>query len=208
MYRNVFSALVATSLYLGLLDYTQQANAQAVATGGGSVALADLRFTERTAGGKLQACELVYLIAYEDNIYRRGDPVALRGAITVIDAGEKKGIVLGLKITMFDMVQQQAKLAPIHYAFMSANGHSYAGQENAEGNNEEGGLLVAYDLLKVPELYGALLNGAVELNFNRNEGASDVTVPVNLFADHPDMRTNFGNCTAKVIDALRSRLER
>ena len=142
MGRHVFSACIGTFLYVGLLGYTPQANAESAATGGGGVAVLDIGFTERTSAGKLQACELGYLIAYEDNIYRRGDPVALRGSFTVVQGRDGKGMGLGLKITMFDVVEQQSKLAPINYAFLSANGQSYAGKEHATTNAEDGGLLV------------------------------------------------------------------
>jgi hypothetical protein len=50
---------------------TVKAEAADMTTGGGQVALVDLRFDERTREGRLDACELVYLLAFEDHIYRR-----------------------------------------------------------------------------------------------------------------------------------------
>jgi hypothetical protein len=206
-YLNIFAAFVAAFVYLGLLACTPQANAQGLATGGGQVALTDLRLDERTTGGKLNACELVYVIVYEDHIYRRGDPVFLRGAFNMFDAGPGKGIGLGLKITMFDVVQEKPKLAPIAYAFLSANGQSYAGKEITEGNAEDGGRLVVYDLLAVPTLYEQLLTGIIELNFNRNVGSSDVTVPVNLFEQHPKVAIDFTQCSDKLLEGVKRRLQ-
>ena len=206
-HRNIFFAFVAAFTCLGSLACTPHAKAQGVATGGGQVAIADLRVDERTSGGKLNACELVYIILYEDNIYRRGDPVALRGAINMFDAGPGKGIGLALKITMFDLVQNQPKLAPINYAFLSANGHSYAGKERGEAKAEDGGVLVVYDLLALPSLYEDFVTGRIEFNFNRNVGSSDVTVPVNLFEEHPKVAIDFLNCSNKLVEGVQRRLQ-
>ncbi len=204
---NVLSTFVAAFIYFSLLACTPQASAQAVATGGGAVHLANLVFDERTSGGKLNACELVYLIAYEDHIYRRGDAVFLRGAVNMFDAGPGKGVGLGIKITMFDAVGETPKLAPIGYAYLSANGQSYAGKELTKGNAEDGGVILAYDIMALPTLYAALLTGSVEFNFNRNVGASDVAVPVNLFQKHPEIAIRFNECSTTLLEGVLSRLQ-
>jgi hypothetical protein len=205
MRRSILTTFAAA--LLSILACPPRASAQGVATGGGSVALANLAFDERTSGGTLNACELVYTIVYEDNIYRRGDPVVLRGAFNMFDAGEGKGMGLGFKITMFDVVADKPKLAPINYAFISAKGQSYAGKEITTGDAEDGGLLVVYDIVNIPSLYAALLSGNIELNFNRRTGGSDVSVPVNLFEKRSDTALNFIRCSNKLTEGVMRRLQ-
>jgi hypothetical protein len=125
----------------------------------------------------------------------------------MVDGGAGKSVGLGLKITMFDVVQEKPVLAPINYAFLSSNGQSYAGKESGKHTSEDGVLLVLYDLLTVPALFEVLLTGDIEFNFNRHADGSDVKVPVNLFAKHAKVAVNFGECSQKLLQAALSRLE-
>jgi hypothetical protein len=98
--------------------------AQDVATGGGRVALTDLTFNERTVEGGLDACELTYLVGFEDYIYRKGDLVFLRGSISMsaLSRSPDKPPGIFLKVTAFDLVGANPQFAPLNYVFLSAKG--------------------------------------------------------------------------------------
>ena len=74
---NRITFALATSLSLA---FTPSA-AQDRATGGGEVLLLDVVVTERMSLGQLDSCEITYLLAYEDYIYRNGLITFLRGSI-------------------------------------------------------------------------------------------------------------------------------
>jgi hypothetical protein len=182
--------------------------AQDQATGGGQATLVNLDFTERTVGGRLDACELVYLVAFKDYIYRNGGLVVLRGAINISAlTGTKKAPGILLKVTPFDDASGTPQLAPINYAFITSDGQSFAGSELATGKAEDGGLLVAFSLLDNMPLFAALTGGKFEINFNRRPNASDVKVPVNFLRDKPKVMISFGNCMNKLLDVIRKKFE-
>ena len=74
-------------------------------------------------------------------------------------------------------------------------------------NFRKGHVLVVYDLLALPSLYEDLLTGRIEFNFNRNVGSSDVTVPVNLFEEHPKVALDLLNCSKKLVEGVQRRLQ-
>jgi hypothetical protein len=112
------------------------------------VMLTDATPTERTVEGHLDACELTYLLAFQDNIYRNGGTVFLRGSfmVSAITADKDKAPGIVFKITAFDLVGEQTQLAPVNYAFVTANNQSFAGTESGKFKCEDGGLCLAYCL--------------------------------------------------------------
>jgi len=183
--------------------------AEDTATGGGTVALVDLRFDERTRQGRLDACELVYLLGFEDHIYRQGGMTALRGSLSLsalIEAPNKPPVIT-LKVTAFDMVgaQPSPQFAPLHYAFLSAKGTSFAGKEAGKFTCDDGGVCMAFSIFDNPTLLEALLDGAFEINVSRTPNGSDVRVPVNFARDKPETAREFAGCTLKLIEVMKKK---
>jgi len=180
-----------------------------MATGGGTVALVELRFDERTRQGRLDACELVYLLGFEDHIYRNGGMSVLRGSLSLsalIEAPDKPPVI-SFKVTAFDMVgaQPSPQFAPLHYAFLSANGTSFAGKEAGKFTCEDGGICMAFSVFDNPTLLEALLDGALEINVSRTPNGSDVRVPVNFGRDKPETAREFAGCTLKLIEVMKKK---
>lgn len=180
-----------------------------MATGGGNVFLIDLRFDERTRQGHLDACELVYMVGFQDHIYRRGEMSALRGSLqlsALIEAPDKPPII-SFKVTAFDLMGTQAtpQFAPLHYAFLSANGTSFAGKEAGKFTCDDGGICMAFSIFDNPTLLEALLDGTFEINVTRRPGGSDVRVPVNIARDKPETAMKFAGCTLKLIEVMKKK---
>lgn len=193
---------------LGICAALAPVAAQDAATGGGAVTLVDLRIDERTRSGKLDACELVYLIGFEDHIYRRGEVTALRGSLqlsALIEAPNKPPIV-AFKVTAFDIIGAKThQFAPLHYAFITAKGTSFAGKESGKFTCEDGGVCMAFSVFENERLLEALIDGAFEINVTRQPGGSDVRVPVNFARDKPEVAARFANCTLKLIEVMQEK---
>jgi len=179
------------------------------ATGGGRVVLASAQVTERTSKGKLDACEIVYTLLFQDYIYRNGGVTMLRGSVSMagfIEAKEKPPAIL-LKATAFDLIGDKISLSPLSYAYISANGKSYAGNEFGKFTCEDGGLCVGYNILdtKNVALLGSIGN-AFNISITRANGHSDVSIPINLLRDKPDASQSFSACVIKLLDAVRKKI--
>ena len=175
------------------------------ATGGGAVLLLDLTISERKSRGRLDACELTYLLAYEDYIYRNGAVTFLRGSMSFIgfaNEPEKPPAFL-FKVTAFDLVGETHKLAPLDYAYLSSQGLSYAGKEFVIGAAEDGGLLVGYEALSNFSL--SFLN-PLSLNITKKGGSSDIAIPVNFLMHDPSVGGQYAVCVGKLLDMLQDKL--
>ena len=175
--------------------------AQDRATGGGEVLLLELISTERMSRGKLDACELTYLLAFEDYIYRNGAVTFLRGSMNFAGfiSSADKGPAFVFKVTAFDLIGETHKLAPLEYAYLSSQGISYAGKEFLSAAAEDGGLIVGYDALANVSL--SFLD-PISLNIMRKGGGSDVAIPVNFMMHDPSVGEQYAACTTKLLDAL------
>ena len=174
------------------------------ATGGGATRLLDLTTTERMSRGKLDACELTYLLAFEDYIYRNGAVTFLRGSMSFsgfINTPEK-GPAFLFKVTAFDLVGESHKLAPLEYAYLSSQGVSYAGKEFVIGTAEDGGLLIGYEAMTN---FSLNFLDPVSLNIMRIGGGSDVAIPVNFMMHDPSIAKKYAACTIKLLDALQDK---
>ena len=144
-----------------------------IATGGGQAALAEATFAARTVQGQLDACEVTYLLALEDFIYKQGQAVFLRGALSLNGAtnDKSKPPYFIFKITAFDIVNNRPQFSPLFYAYLSKKRQSYAGKEFVKFQCDDGGLCIGYEILKNADLT-AILNDPFEINFNRTNGGS------------------------------------
>lgn len=174
------------------------------ATGGGTVLLLDLTASERKSRGQLDACELTYLLAYEDYIYRNGAVTFLRGSMSFIGFANEpeKGPAFLFKVTAFDLVGETHKLAPLEYAYLSSQGVSYAGKEFVIGAAEDGGLLVGYEALSN---FSLSFLDPVALNIMRKDGASDVAIPVDFMMHDPSVGGQYATCAGKLLDVLKEK---
>ena len=178
--------------------------AQDVATGGGKVVILDLVATERMSLGQLDSCELTYLIAYEDYIYRNGAVTLLRGSANFagFTQASDKGPAYLFKVTAFDVIGEQPYLAPLKYAYLSSTSVSYASKEYFMGVAEDGGLLVGYDALAN---FGLVFTDPIAFNITREGGNSDVSVPIDFMAYSPEASLQHTECVLKLIGVLREK---
>lgn len=191
-----------------MFQYIPQANAGDRATGGGNVKVIELEHTERMSRGQLDACELRYIVAFEDNIYRQGGITFLRGAVSLIGmvqhADKSPGILL--KVTAFDLVGDKPAFAPLSLGYLTADGKSYAGKQSGSFKCDDGGQCVAYDFFNNPGLSIAL-SQEFELNITRANGDSDVSVPIHIAHDFPAVSAEFSGCTLKLADLLMKKFQ-
>ena len=179
------------------------------ATGGGTVEFIELTAHERTIEGELDACELVYLLGFQDHIYRGGATVALRGSVSVTalrNHPEKEPGIM-LKVTAFDFVGSQPRLAPINYAFLSAGPNSFAKKESGTFRCDDGGFCAAYGFFKATGIAEGLIDGEIAITFNRSPGASDVKVPISLAQGKPEAHDRFVRCLLTLLPVIEQKLE-
>lgn len=175
--------------------------AQDRATGGGEVVVMELVATERMSLGRLDSCELTYLLAYEDYIYRNGAITFLRGSMNFagfINDLDKNPTYL-FKVTAFDFDGQSYDLSPLKYAYLSTQDISYAGKEFVIGAAEDGGLVVGYDAFSNIAMS---FTDPISLNITREEGSSDVMVPVYFMMHDPNVSLQYTECMLHLLSAL------
>ena len=179
--------------------------AQDAATGGGGVRLLDVKSWERTAGGKLDACEITFGVGFEDFIYRNGALVVLKGAVSFMANPGDKIPAIVLKVSAFDYENDKLRSTPISYAYLSVAGNSYAGKEVTKFTCEDGGLCLGYDAMKYLEL-GQAIGNEFEINFNRRPGGSDVRVPLSILRERPKESMAYSQCVLKLLDVIMEKL--
>lgn len=192
--------LLKTISVLAIL-FVSSALAESKATGGGAVQVIDLTFEKRMTRGKLNGCEISYLLGFEDYVYRQGSVTALRGSLSFfgfLDAPEKPPAYL-FKVTAFNFVDGQYILAPLDYAYLSTGKGALAGQEYVVGQAEDGGLLVGYDAFSVMDFNILDLNS---LNITRGGGSSDVRVPMNFLKINPAIYQQYAQCSLELLDNI------
>lgn len=195
--------LLSCILFAPMFSYAQQR-----VTGGGVLEILEVEFYERKSRGKLDSCEITYLIAFQDHVYRQGKLSAIRGSVNFmgfIDASDKPPAVL-LKVTAFDLDNDGGyKIAPLEYAYISTEGQSYAGKEFVVGPAEDGGLLVGYEVFKNMYL-GVQVSEQMAINFTRKSGRSDISVPVNFARFNPNAWMSYTKCSMELIDGIINKL--
>lgn len=179
--------------------------AQDRATGGGEVLLLDLMVTERMSLGSLDSCEITYLLAYEDYIYRNGLITFLRGSISFsgfVNLPNAAPAII-FKVTAFDLEGEQHVLAPLKYAYLNSGGVSFAGKEIGVQTAEDGGIVIGYDLFS--NMFDPF--EPLSLNITKEGGHSDVSIPVNFGMNDPAIALDYGECLLQFIDVLTEKLQ-
>lgn len=197
--------LVVAAIHIALTANPATA-AEDRATGGGSVAIIEVVVDERKSKGQLDACELTYTVAFEDNIYRKGEVTALRGSVSIagfIEAKDKPPAII-FKVTAFDMVNNKPQFAPLDYAYISAAGHSTAGKEYVKFTCEDGGICLGVDMLQNPEL-GMAIGQDFQIGITRANGRSDVVILIAFMREHAKQALAFSECTLKLLDAIQKK---
>ena len=180
-----------------------QTSTQKRATGGGEVRVMEVVATNRKSRGKLDACEISYILAFEDYIYLDGGITFLRGALSLAgftnDADREPAFLF--KITAFDLLAEGHKLAPLEYAYLSTDNISYAGKESTIIDASDGGLVVAYDVSN------SSLNfiEPLTLNIMRKDGRSDVAVPVNFMEADLNAGVSYAACMLSLLEVLTNK---
>jgi len=200
MYRTVLALTLILTLVLS------QAAAQDRATGGGEVVVIELTATERMSRGRLNSCELTFLIVFEDFIYRQGSVTALRGSVSFtgfIDAADKGPAYL-LKVTAFDLVGSAHQIAPLEYAYLSTSDQSYAFKEYLITAADDGGLLVGYDALTNMPISFVF---PMSINITREGGGSDISIPIDFMSHDQVASLKHSECTIKIIEDIQKKFE-
>ena len=119
-----------------------------------------------------------------------------------------------LKVNGRDFVSSSARaedqsLVPfeIPYAFVKAQGKSYAGKEYVNFRCETGGACVGYEMLKTPELQMAFAD-AFSVVISRNDGSTDIAIPVSVLRDFPKEAMAYSDCSVKLLTALQQKFRR
>lgn len=191
-----------------LVFWSSSGYSQDRATGGGNIAILEVQFFPRMTRGKLDACELTYLLAFEDHVYRKGAMSFLRGSLVFMgfmNSPDKAPAVL-FKATAFDLINDQPVLAPLEYAYLSVRGKSYAGKEFTLGQAEDGGLLVGYGSLENLSLSSEISEN-IQLNITRLNGRSDIAIPLSIMTVAPDKSIEFSKCSLELLDAVMNKFE-
>lgn len=181
--------------------------AQETATAGGAVSIIEAEVTERNIEGELDACEFRYKLGFQDNIYKNGAMVALRGSVSFkANSKSKKRPIMILKVTGFDINGSKSELFNINYAYLSSQGTSFAKKEYTKFTCDDGGLCVGYDFISNPALI-PMLPEKIEINFNRSSGSSDISVPINLNLNSPQEAKKMLVCKAKLFDIIGKNIQ-
>ena len=120
-----------------------------------------------------------------------------------IDSPDKGPAVL-FKATAFDFINNQPVIAPLEYAYLSASGASYVGEEYTLGQAEDGGLLVGYDALRNPMLSTQIFDN-IQLNITRLNGRSDIAIPLDILANAPEKVLKLNNCSIELLNNLQTK---
>ena len=182
--------------------------AQERATGGGNIEVIEALVSERMSRGKLDFCEITYLIGYEDYVYNQGAVTALRGSLSFagfIEEKDKSPIVM-FKVTAFNFDGKNFILAPLDYAYLSTTSDNYASQEFVMGAAEDGGLLVGYDAMSNMAL-PSQLSEKIYINIVKNGGRSDVSVPFSLLAIDAEKSLKYSDCSMRLLDGIIAKFQ-
>jgi hypothetical protein len=174
--------------------------------GGGPVTITDITIHERTQRGRLNACELEYKLWFSDHMYRRGEPVALIGAVSFMSGAKDRQPVLALKVRGRDFISGKFVPFDISYAFFKTDKASYAGKEGGVFECEGDGACVAYAALDHPELFDAI-PARFSIVFTRKNGGTDISIPMDLLRVAPQKVVAFSQCMGKLLDQIEKSLK-
>ena len=173
-----------------------------VTPGGGAVSLMELDTSERRTQGKLNGCELTYILAYEDYIYRKGAITFLRGSLNFSSFDKNPAFLL--KVTAFDLQGNSAIDVPLSYAYLSSQTKSYAGMESTIVPSDDGGLLVMYPITAASSL--SFLD-PLTINISRKDGTTDLGIPIDVTSHDAELALNFANCALNLTAMMKKDME-
>lgn len=173
-----------------------------VTPGGGSVSLMELDTSERRTRGKLNGCELTYILAFEDYIYRRGAITFLRGSLNLSSFDKNPAFIL--KVTAFDLQGNDAIDVPLSYAYLSNQTKSYAGMESSIFPSEDGGLMVMYPITSASSL--SFLE-PLTINISRKDGKTDLGIPIDVTSHDAEAALKFANCAINLTTMMTKDME-
>ena len=173
-----------------------------VTPGGGSVSIMEIDTSERKTRGKLNGCELTYILAFEDNIYRKGAITFLRGALNFSRFDMNPAFLV--KVTAFDLQGNRAIEAPLSYAYLSSQTKSYAGMESTIVPSDDGGLLVMYPITSASSL--SFLE-PLTINISRKDGKTDLGIPMDVTSHDAESALKFANCAMDLTTNMMKDME-
>ena len=164
-----------------------------------------LTFSEASASGKKNGCNLVFVGYGQDNVYKKGTPIVFWGSLFALNTEGKMGY--GFKIGIADSSRALEYLKKdkghlvqsdkINYAYFSSNKcsatkeilhsmkktesgcSSSAGQESKTFVGEKGEFVAVYDLYSL-FFYNLDISDKIEIGFNRKEDGMDNKLTLDL----------------------------
>lgn len=177
------------------------------ATGGGSVALLEVNATERKFGRKLHACELSYLVAFEDNTYRYGAITLLRGSISFsgFAAASEARPEVAIKVEVFDIADGEARHTPLDYAFVTMQGYSTLGRERSIDSCNGKGIGLSFSAMDNIELV-IRAGQDFEVGIKRSGATTNIIVPIALSRSDPRKGEKFATSAQTLMKSLHKGL--
>ena len=173
-----------------------------VTPGGGSVSMMELYTSDRRTRGKLNGCELTYILAFEDNFYRRGAITFLRGSLNFSSFDKNPAFLL--KVTAFDLQGNDAIEVPLSYAYLSNQIKSFAGMESSIFPSDDGGLLVMYPITSASSL--SFLE-PLTITISRKDGKTDLGIPLDVTSHDAETALKFANCAINLTTMMTKDME-
>lgn len=138
-----------------------------------------VQFQPIQRAGVLSGCSIVFRAVQADHAYRRGDPVAIVGNVSVYRFDRRMAV--GLKIGLKDLTVRHAPLVRPHYAYLQTKTKSTAKFRYTSNDGEEGFRVIALGIDDaMPVLIEMLEEGKALVGFNRVPDGMDVLVPIDL----------------------------
>jgi hypothetical protein len=143
----------------------------------------EVKVTPMSSGGVPVGCSLEYILVISDRVYRSGGVVGLTGTFAWLAGKDRMGIAGMFKLGAADFDQNMRKSAfkPAS-TVLSIGGKVHRPQEPmpCEDNNFVCG---AYSTEGSLGVLSAMLNGPIEVGYNRRLGSFDVMVPLDVSND-------------------------
>ena len=140
----------------------------------------EVKVTPMSSGGVPIGCSLEYILIISDRVYRSGGVVGLTGTYAWLANRDRMGIAGMFKLGAVDFDHNMRKSAfkPAS-TVLSIGGKVHRPQEPmpCEDNNYVCG---AYSTEGSLGVLSAMLNGPIELGYNRRIGSFDVMVPLDV----------------------------
>ncbi len=212
-----------SKLVVGLVVGTS-AVAASTAARSETAATVSVRAEPTTRGGELISCSLIFNVLGKDHRYMRGGDIAAVGNFSVYSVPESPAgpIIFGLKLSIYDYIgseYRQARIAQTH--LIASDGTVWKGDDNNIFDGESPGTRL-HALFLGPEsekfMNGILRDRRFGIGFNRESGATDVNIYVDLEVESinektgevirsPNALLSFIGCMKQLIDMSLSKMK-